>query len=368
MTVLRLILLLVACAATGGAFAAAAEFKDFRDWHAACDNLRNCSAYGLEANEPASAYIRVERSGAASAPARITIVAHVNEKTTVTLAFDDADLRGLPSGPVMFRRNDQDSYGRLVIDDPAAAETLVASLRKAQTLVLSRIDPPGSAKSDPEKSELSMSGAVAALLWIDEQQQRLGTTTALIRRGDRPPSSISPQPKAPVVQAAKPLPTDSAPKSLPPGVAGTLAAKAKALCGDDDETRLEDGIRLGRDTSLYGYSCPSSSGAYNLHSVFLIVPEANPQAARAVDFAYPIKLGSSVAESGKAFTTTNASFDKETMTLSTFAKGRGLGDCGTAEDWVWDGQNFRLTLLRIMPHCKGIGDDDWPVLYRAERR
>jgi hypothetical protein len=66
--------------------------------------------------------------------------------------------------------------------------------------------------------------------------------------------------------------------------------------------------------------------------------------------------------------TTNASFDKKTMTLSTFAKGRGLGDCGTAEDWVWDGQNFRLTLLRIMPHCKGIGVDDWPVLYRAERR
>src|SRR5262249_2430317 len=175
-------------------------------------------------NEPASAYIRVERSGAASAPARITIVAHVNEKTTVTLAFDDADLRGLPSGPIMFKRDGPDSYGRLVIYDPAMVEALAASLRKAQPLVLSRIDPPGSEKSDPETSELSMSGAVAALLWIDEQQQRLGTTTALIRRGDLPPSTISPQPKAPVVRAAKPLPTDSAPKSLPPGVAGTVAA------------------------------------------------------------------------------------------------------------------------------------------------
>src|SRR5262245_53586322 len=83
----RLVLLLLACAAeaTGAPCASAAEFKDFRDWHAACDNLRNCSAYGFQADEPASAYMRVERSGAASAPVKITIVAQVNDKTTVTL-------------------------------------------------------------------------------------------------------------------------------------------------------------------------------------------------------------------------------------------------------------------------------------------
>src|SRR5262249_60170984 len=105
----RLTLSGVAGGGPGGACAAGGDLRDSRDWHAACDNLRNCSAYGLEANEPASAYIRVERSGAASAPARITIVAHVNEKTTVTLAFDDADLRGLPSGPIMFKRTGPDS-------------------------------------------------------------------------------------------------------------------------------------------------------------------------------------------------------------------------------------------------------------------
>jgi len=147
-----------------------------------------------------------------------------------------------------------------------------------------------------------------------------------------------------------------------------LADKAKALCGDDDETKLEDTVRLGRDMSLYSYSCPGSSGAYNLHSVFLIVPEANPRAARAVDFAYPIRIGSLEVDPGGAPTATNAGFDRSTMTLSAFSKGRGIGHCGAAEDLVWDGQNFRLTLLRIMPHCKGIGDDDWPVLYRAERK
>src|SRR5262245_14245285 len=98
------LLLLLACA-TGaiGNASAAAEFKDFRDWHAACDNLRNCSAYGFQADEPASAYMRVERSGAASAPVKITIVAQVNDKTTVMLAFNDANLRGLPSGRIALK-------------------------------------------------------------------------------------------------------------------------------------------------------------------------------------------------------------------------------------------------------------------------
>lgn len=93
------------------------------------------------------------------------------------------------------------------------------------------------------------------------------------------------------------------------------------------------------------------------------MPDANPQAARAANFVYPSKIGSNDAPE-----LINAGFDRSTMTLSTFSKGRGIGDCGSAEDWLWDGQTFRLALLRAMPHCKGITDNDWPVLYRAELR
>jgi hypothetical protein len=136
--------LLLACAATFTG--AAAADKDFRDWHAACDNLRNCSAYGTEADDSAGAWIRIERSGAPTATARIMIVAEVNEKTSVSLAFDDAALRGLPAGSVA--PDTTDGLGRVVIDDPAAVDALVASLRKAQTLVVRRIDPPDGEKSD----------------------------------------------------------------------------------------------------------------------------------------------------------------------------------------------------------------------------
>jgi hypothetical protein len=359
-----LLLALPACAATFGIGAAAAD-KDFRDWHAACDNLRNCSAYGLQADEPAYAYVRIARGGAPAAAARITIVADAGEKASVAPAFDDATLRGLPAGPVALDRNGDDSLGRVVIDDPAAVDTVVASMRKAQTLAVRRIDPPDGDKSEQETSTISLAGAVAALLWIDEQQQRLGTATAFIRRGDRPASSIPPQPQAPAVRAAPP-PPGAAPRKLPAAEARLLTAKARALCGEEERhTALEDTARLDRDTSLYSFSCKDNSGAYNLASVFLIVPDAAPQAARAVRFAYPAGIDAKAPPQALAI---NASFDPQTMTLSTFNKGRGLGDCGAAEDWVFDGRTFQLARLRRMPHCRGIPDGDWPVHYRAARR
>jgi Protein of unknown function (DUF1176) len=364
----RVIALLLAAAGIGSACASAADFKDFHDWYAACDNLRNCTAYGFAPQEPASAYVRVDRGGAPSNSARITIVATVMDGQKVTLAFDDAELRGLPSGPVTFKGGGSDPYGRFVIEDRAAVEAVFASVRKAQMLLVTPIGHPGGEKSDTDISEVSMRGAVAALLWIDEQQQRLGTPTALVRRGDRPVSSIPPQPKVPLVRAARPAAAAGAPKPLPPNVDSALLAKAKELCGQDEQTRLEEVIPLGPDTSLRAYTCPENSGAYNLTSVFLIVPDANPGAARAVELTHPIKIGRLRADPGNAPLAINAGFDPSTMTLSSFNKGRGIADCGTAEDWVWDGQAFRLTSLRYMPRCFGVLDEDWPVLYRAERK
>jgi hypothetical protein len=361
----RLSSLLLAGAGAFSAGASAAD-KDFRDWHAACDNLRNCTAFGLEADDPANAWVRIEHGGAPAAPARITIAVDVNEKSNVVLAFDDAALPGLPAGPVAPARSDNDAFGRVVINDPATVDTVVASMRKAQTLAVRRVDPPDGEKSDPETSTISLSGAVAALLWIDEQQQRLGTATALIRRGDKPVSSIPPQPKAPVIYAAKPHPAGAAPRTLAPAEARLLTAKAKALCGEGERhTALDDSARLAPDTSLYEFSCKDNSGAYNFASVFLIVPDAAPQAARAVKFAFPAGIDAKGAPEALAI---NAGFDPKTMTLSTFNKGRGLGDCGSAEDWVFDGQTFQLALLQSMPHCKSITAGDWPVHYRAERR
>ncbi len=365
----RLAPLLLAGAVICSARPAAAEFKDFRDWLAVCDNLRNCAAYGFVAgDEPSSAYVFIARGGAPAATARITIDADVDDNVKVALSFDDAALHGLPEGPLAFGKGDDGGFGHVVIDDPAAVDTALASMRKAQTLVVRRIDPPGGPKIEQETSKISLSGLVAALLWIDEQQQRLDTKTALVRRGDRPVSSIQPPPGAPSVRAAKPPPDKPTPdKPLPAADMRLLTAKVRSLCNDDHHVNLEDTFRLTADSALYDFTCPDFSGAYNQTSVFLIVPDGRPQAARPVKFVYPAGVATGAAEAGSVVAT-NAGFDPSTMTLSTFNKGRGVADCGAAEDWVFDGQTFQLVMLRAMPHCKGVASDDWPVHYQAEAK
>jgi hypothetical protein len=341
----------------------ASDFKQFRDWYAACDNLRNCSAYGFDAEFLGGglSYLRIERGGAPEAPVKVTITVDVPKGAKFTLRFDDPVLPGLPKEPQTGEEYDGSDDGRRITI--TGGETLIESLRKAQKIVITRDNPPDRALKDDEKtSTISMSGAAAALLWIDDQQKRLDTVTALIRRGGKPASAVPPQPKAPVIVAAKPAPNAKAPKP-----SADLLARARKICEGDAKAKFEDADPLAPGLFLYSYSCPEMSGAYNMQSVYFIVPTGQPQAARAVSFIWPVKVGDTMQDGPKEFAT-NGSFDPKTQKLNLFNKGRGIGDCGTAEDWVFDGKTFRLAELKLMSECKGAISEDWPVVYRAEVR
>ena len=64
----------------------------------------------------------------------------------------------------------------------------------------------------------------------------------------------------------------------------------------------------------------------------------------------------------------NVSFDPKARTLSSDAKGRGLGDCGSEATWVWDGQAFQLLSETEIDACRGVLPDDWPSRYVARLR
>jgi hypothetical protein len=67
-------------------------------------------------------------------------------------------------------------------------------------------------------------------------------------------------------------------------------------------------------------------------------------------------------------TLVNADFDRGTLTLSEFNKGRGVGDCGVDRAWTWDGSRFRLTRHSRMDLCRGLAPGLWPELHRVEVR
>jgi hypothetical protein len=337
-----------------------ASFKDFRDWLAACDNLRNCSAFAVNSEaDDAGAYLRIDRSGAADAPVIVTLSVELRDAKAYTVAFDDSALPGLPTGSLVGEEGEGNDYRRTEIAKGEAADTLIESIRKAKAIVITRQFADGK-KSEDAVSRLSMSGAAASLLWIDDQQKRLDTVTALVRRGAKPASAVPPQPKAPVIVAARPS-SAKAPEKHPPA----LLARGRKLCDDNDEkSQIEEVNPLGGGQFLYQFTCPDSSGAYNFMNVFLIGPAGNVQALRPASFRRPAGMGDDGSD-GPSSGLMNPIFDPQTMTLTSFNKGRGYGDCGVEEQWVWNGKAFQLALERSMSECRRIPMDDWPVTWRA---
>ncbi len=337
---------------------AAADLKQFRDWTVACDNLRDCSAFGFDTELSGHSYLRLARGGAADAAVRITLVVEAPKGVTFTLAFDDRALPGLPTGPVSGASpGDDDETQRLTIAEPPAVTATLASMRKAKTIVITRIDPPGATPSDPASSEISLSGLAAALLWMDEQQKRVGTVTALIGRGDKPASAVPPVPAAPMVVAVKRA-GRPAPKKAPAAV----LARARAVCQDNKISETADIVRLGANDVMYAFVCPELSGAYNYFTALIIDSPGRPP--RLAELKFPREYGATDHD----YSAINAGFDAATQTLSTFNKGRGIGDCGFASDWAWDGKAFQLILSKSMPDCHGVAADDWPTVWRAERK
>jgi hypothetical protein len=331
---------------------AAAQVKQFRDWLAACDNTRACTAFALR-DGGTVAYLRIDRDGASAAAPRIGIVLDMEKGRRFTLAFDDSALEGLPKQPIDPAGGDEPTKV-----DIRAVEPFLAALRKAGKIVAKPVQP----KADDDPVEISLSGASAALLWIDEQQKRLGTVTALVRRGDKPESAVPAPPALPVVTAAK---ADGAkpPKAVPPAI----LAKGKTICGaDDPKPEAGEPDRLSGGLVLYWFNCRAMSGAYNSWSGLMIAPRDKPDAARVVRLPYP--PGETADDGIAKHLVVNANFDEKTMTLSTFGKSRGPGDCGTAGEWVYDGKDFRLTAYRAKPKCGGVLSDEWPMIYRAQVR
>jgi hypothetical protein len=347
----------LACVVLANA-SASAEMKTFRDWTAACDNVRTCSAYGFDADLVSNAYLRIAREGAPDAPLRITVAVNVQDGGKFKLSFDDGSLPGLAAEAVARTTNDDDDYKRLVISDPPAVEAAVASLRKAKKLTVTCIDPPGATPSDPVVTEISLTGLAAALLWIDEQQKRVGSVTAVIGRGDKPAATVPTPPALPVVAAVK-LSTAPVPKKPPAAV----IAKARAVCEDKTISEAEDATRLGVNEVMYWFQCKDMSGAYNYFYTLLIDTPGKP--VRPAEFSLPHELA---GKDGGTDTNMNPGLDESTQTLSMFNKGRGFGDCGSTSDWVWDGRAFRMIALKSMPSCQGVASGDWPTLYRAQRK
>jgi hypothetical protein len=108
---------------------------------------------------------------------------------------------------------------------------------------------------------------------------------------------------------------------------------------------------LGNGRTLIMMAC--GAGAYNYQALPLVAwRDGNALRVEAARFDATRELIEGEAES-KGYYVTNAEFDEATLTISEYAKGRGIGDCGVAARYAWDGQIFRLIVQNEMSECRG---------------
>lgn len=329
------------------------EIREFRDWRAICDNGNACVAWtgsdeggwlriGLEAGPDARP--TVQASGGFDqdgAPADVHLKIDGRD---YAVSVDGSDAAGAESR--------------------ASTRSVISALAGARSVTLETGD---------RAIALPGSGVSAALLWIDERQGRLETTTALLRRGDRPASAVPAAPALPLVRPAPPIDQGAfAAANAPMGndpppelrVPSAIEARTEVkACRAENNEYLDKAVlaaRLDGSTVLWGVPC--GSGAYNAtYVLYLARPDGT--GVRPADLPTREPVGGE-----RELWLVNPQYDPEGQTLTVFPRGRGLGDCGTIQTWTWTADGFALTRERFMGDCQGMSSDYWPTTWRADVR
>lgn len=283
--------------------------KTFGDWTVGCDNGLSCTMASLLPDDG------------------------VGEGTTLNLTRDPgpagryrADL-----GEGVTDAQPRPAALRFTIDGRdlgADADALAAAMVNGRQLRL-----PG--------GTVSLKGASAALRYIDAAQRRAGTTSATVARG--PATAVPPAPALPVVVAQPLIPSKA---TLPATVIATMNRIAQ--CALNDGMDATPDVAAAPDGRLL-VVLPCSAGAYNVIGALFVVAGSTVTPA-AVDAAVGFDATGADSET-PVHSVINGSFEGNVLT--SYAKGRGLGDCGSAQRLAWDGRRYRLVEQSDMGECRG---------------
>lgn len=317
--------------------------KAFGDWVVACDNAKACemtSLYPGEGGIPEDGsgyevfWLSIARDPGPGGGFTVEVALNRPIAYEVALRVDgDVVGGGTPRGDA------------LVFADEAA-ERIVKAVAAGRELDM--IDIGGSVEG-----RASLAGSSAALRFIDAEQGRAGGVTAAVAKGAKPASAVPAEPALPAIRTVRPA---GAPAAITPALAVSMLAASGCdaeYAGDAPEV-VTEALGGGRTLALL----PCGAGAYNFLTVPFVIAGGKAEIAR-FDFA----PGMTEAEDGKPMLV-NAGWDAKTGRLSSYAKGRGLGDCGSAEEYAWDGARFRLVSATQMIECRGASN--WLTVYRAE--
>ncbi|WP_298643995.1 DUF1176 domain-containing protein [uncultured Cardiobacterium sp.] len=331
------------------------SYFQHKDWEIACDNTGTCRAAGYQTGDEVQAIslLLVRDAGAdAAVQGRIAIQgADWDEKTARPtggeLYLDDNSLGAVTLGEGREgSKPDPDSYAAYGSLSRAQTDAALKAVAGNGTL---------SFRADKETWILSGAGAAAVLIKMDDYQGRVGTSSALIKRGSDKKAIPRPA-KKPVIHAAA-VP-DTPPRVLHVGDAeySALHALLAAKAGDDCPLFAppEDGDAIpARDITLYPLNAdntlvgsPCFLAAYNAGDYYAILGSDHKT------------LKTVVGDSADGLSYDNGY-------IAGFMKVRGPGDCSVAKLYAWDGNTFTYARGSGSSQCKSFAGGAWELPTRV---
>ena len=319
--------LLVCCGVWAADTNAAPQSVAFshKDWELACDNTRTCRAVGYQRdadNEKPLALLLERPAGVATVTTARLMLGNYGQ-TQPTPADLTVRVNGRSLGVVTIAKNT--GIGELNALQTAAVLVALPKIADVQFV------------SGQHRWQLSDDGAAAVLLKMDEAQGRLGTATALVKKGNASDSGVLPPLPVPWVQSG------GIDTSKP--IDALLAAAIKPLLttGNSDCSELKDARSQAQTPP------PELLQVWRLNATQLLVSALCWRAAYNAGHGYwlvndkPPYQQHLITDSGSHYSH---------GVISASHKGRGLGDCWGHDEWVWNGVGFVHSSASTTGMCK----------------
>ena len=323
-------------------------YKAFGKWEVYCTNGLACDMrfYDTEAKAGASAYLKRDAGPDAPASLSVSISGGAFGKDVsdmhVTVAIDGAEIGTYSSDHLSFNEDEV----AWTLAGNAAADGLAEKMHAGKVMTVTATG--GGKKAT---ANIPLTGVAASLLFMDDIQGRVDHSDALAAKGSKPPSD------------APPLKEIRHFADLPEKIRPIFAEAGE--CSDLNESMLPDiGAfvhRLSDTESFYAVPC-GPPGAYN--APFVAFYQSEDYVAR---LAFPVMMPEGPGAMSNAY---NIDYDYKTQTLTSFYKGRGLGDCGSYYKWKLteggDGKTLVLMEETDKEDCDGKydgGPQKWPAVW-----
>ena len=309
---------------------------NYQDWDLVCDNTGTCrmAGYQDESSDPVSILFTRAAGENAAVEGKLTIVPFGEADRDVQVGQDiEIWLNGKSLGTV--KHISDDAPDKLTEEQTKA---LLSGLKKESEIRLTY-----------GKTTLKVSdkGAAAAMLKMDEFQQRLNTPSALIRQGQEKHAvlapKVEPQIDAVSVKNRKTIELKHGEKQYDNVLA--LLRKAHDGCVDEDLESQDITIYpLTHNKVLAEALC--FKGAYQGTNYYAVLDDKLSKVEQVLAEQY--NEAGYDEKQGYAFV--RGSY-----------KGRALGDCLAGQDAVWNGKIFIRTSHWTTGSCKGLPGGTWQL-------